>query len=94
MNPSNPPLLDTILPDAVALIQNNIFAGASTALVLMLIYGGYMRLTAADSPQKVKKANATIMFAVIGYFLVLLSFFIIDFVSTKLGNSLGTDVTF
>lgn len=42
-------------------------------LALMILIGGFQILTAKDSPEKVKSGRATIMYAVIGFVIILIS---------------------
>ena len=39
----------------------------------MILIGGFQILTAKDSPEKVKSGRATIMYAVIGFVIILIS---------------------
>ncbi len=42
-------------------------------LALMILIGGFQILTAKDSPEKVKSGRQTIMYAVIGFVIILIS---------------------
>lgn len=42
-------------------------------LAVMVIYGGFLILTAGDSPEKVKSGKDVILWAVVGYMIVLSS---------------------
>ena len=42
-------------------------------LAVMVIYGGFLILTAGDSPEKVKSGKDVILWAVVGYTIVLCS---------------------
>mgnify|MGYP001611179664 CR=1 FL=1 len=50
--------------------------GASI-LAIMIIYGGFLILTAGDSPEKVKSGKDVILWAVVGYIIVLCSWGVI-----------------
>lgn len=49
-------------------------AGAALIFLVMSLYGAFMYLTNGDKPDVLKKAQATIIFAVIGLFVVIFSF--------------------
>jgi len=42
-------------------------------LALMILVGGFQILTARDNPEKITKGRTTIMYAVIGFVIVLIS---------------------
>ncbi len=46
-------------------------------LAIMVIYGGFLILTAGDSPEKVKSGKDVILWAVVGYTIVLCSWGVI-----------------
>lgn len=46
-------------------------------LAIMIIYGGFLILTAGDSPEKVKSGKDVILWAVVGYIIVLCSWGVI-----------------
>ncbi len=46
-------------------------------LAIMVIYGGFLILTAGDSPEKVKSGKDVILWAVVGYIIVLCSWGVI-----------------
>lgn len=63
--------------------------GIMGALVLlMLVWGGFQWLTSAGNPEKVKKGSQTMIWAVIGLFLVLSSYLILDAVLKALRGEL------
>ena len=46
-------------------------------LAIMVIYGGFLILSAGDSPEKVKSGKDVILWAVVGYIIVLCSWGVI-----------------
>ena len=44
------------------------------ATLFMLLYGAFMYITSQGNPDKIKKSQATLMYAVLGLFLVVASF--------------------
>ena len=55
-----------------------------TAALIMLLYGAYMYLTSEGNPEKVKKAQSTLMYAVIGLFFMAISFVITKVIGSVL----------
>ena len=53
--------------------------------VVFLIYAGVLMVTAGGNEEQVKKAKKIITYAVIGIVIILLSFTIVQFVTTALG---------
>lgn len=60
---------------------------------LLLMYAGFLYLTAAGEEDKVKKAKNTIVSAIIGMIIILASYAIATFVEGSLTNSIGTTDT-
>lgn len=54
-------------------------------LAIMIIYGGYLILTAGDDPEKVKGGKNTILYATIGYIIIFCSYGIIYIIKEVLG---------
>ena len=72
-------LLNVILP--------LMMSGAALIFLGMTLFGAFNLLTHGDNPEGIKKAYSTIVFAVIGLFIVIASF-----VGVKLiGKLLGVD---
>lgn len=59
--------------------------------VIMLIYGGFKYVTSSGDAQAVTSAKNTIMYAVIGIVVAIMSFALLSFVTTQLGTGGGTD---
>jgi cytochrome bd-type quinol oxidase subunit 2 len=53
--------------------------------VIMLIYGGFRYLTAAGNDESVSKAKNTIMYALIGIVIIILSYAIVSTITRALG---------
>lgn len=61
--------------------------GFSAAVaVLFLILGGLQYITAAGNEKRVETAKNTILYAVIGLIVILLSFVIVAFISQNVGK--------
>lgn len=54
-------------------------------LFVMVVYGGITWLTSGGSPEKVKHAQGIITAAVIGFVIIALSAFIVNFINGVLG---------
>ena len=53
-------------------------------LLILFVVGGIMWMTSGGSPEKLKKAQGLLVNAIIGLIIVLCSYAIVDFVTTKL----------
>ncbi|MCU0679461.1 MAG: hypothetical protein MUC28_03405 [Planctomycetes bacterium] len=56
--------------------------------VIIVLYGGFVWLTAAGNEDRVGKAKKIITAAVIGLIIILSSFLIIDFIENNVSNAL------
>lgn len=68
------------LPDVVVSILNAVIAIAGIIAVIFVIVGGVQYMTSSGDPGKTKKAKDTILYAVIGLVVCVLSFAIVNFV--------------
>jgi len=55
------------------------------ALIVMLMYGGWVRLTARDDPKKVEASSKIITAAIVGFAIIVLAPVIVRFVGSLLG---------
>lgn len=69
-------LLNVLLPLAIL--------GASLIFLVMLLRGAYIWLTAGAEPKNIENAQRTIMFAVIGIVITVVSFFIVKLIASVL----------
>lgn len=78
----------------IEVVFGNIVTFASTLIVLalfvMFVYGGYQYLTSLGNPEKLKKAQGTLKYAIIGFILYLSSFLILKIIDTLFLGGLGT----
>ncbi len=64
--------------------------GFSAAVaVLFLIIGGLQYITASGNEKRAEAAKQTIMYAVIGLIVILLSFVIVGFIKANIGGVVG-----
>jgi heme O synthase-like polyprenyltransferase len=81
----NPTTLPTIFPPArfvniasfLNLIIPLLMTVASVIFLFMLILGGYTTLTASGDPEKVKKAQKTFQFSVLGFVIIMVSYLLV-----------------
>ena len=66
-------LLNVIIPIIIIV--------ASGVLLAMLVMGAFTVLTAGGDPEKIKKAQHTITYAVFGFAIIILSYFIVKLIS-------------
>ncbi len=83
------PTLDKI-PDLIVNLLDKIWPFITLALFGMLLYGGAMWLMSAGDPQKVQKAQGTILWAVIGAIVLALIMVIIGLLENVFGVNLRT----
>lgn len=65
----------------------NVFTSVMGFLaVAMIIYGGFMLLTAQGDPARIKRGKDVVLYSVIGLILVVLAYAIVNFVMTNVTN--------
>jgi len=57
--------------------------------ILLLMYGGFIRMTSQGNPEKIKSSNGIITSAVIGVFIILASWVITAFVIDQIDQQVG-----
>lgn len=79
----------------LTVIFNNILMIASAFIVLvlfiMLVVGAFNYLTSFGNPEKVKKAQQTIMFAVLGFVVFMLSYLILNVICFLFLGGIGSN---
>jgi len=68
------------ISDYITIIINWVLGFAALIAVLFLIYGGILYVTASGNTDRAKSARQTIMYAVIGLIVIVLSYFIVSLV--------------
>lgn len=71
------------LPNVIVNILNGVIAVAGVIAVIFVIVGGVQYMTSSGDANKVKKAKDTILYAIIGLIVCVLSFAIVNFVIVK-----------
>jgi len=59
--------------------------GGGLITLVMLLYGAFMYLTSEGNADKIKKSQAVLMYAVIGLFLIVVSFVLTKVIGTIFG---------
>ncbi len=74
------------LGDLFTLINNLVniaLSIAGTVAVLFLIIGGFQYMTSAGDPENIGRAKNTILYAIIGLILIIVSLAIINFITGR-----------
>lgn len=66
-------------------LTNTILMGVGLISVIMLIFGGLRYITSGGDSKKVTDAKNTILYAIIGLIICVLSYAIVNFVLTTIG---------
>ncbi len=77
----------------IARIIRTILGFAGVVLVVMIIYGGFLWMTAGGNATRLEKAKKILTQSIIGMIIVLSSFAIVQFVISKLVDATGGGVT-
>ncbi len=67
------PLGETSIIKIISNILDWLIIYSIPILALMILIGGFQILTAKDSPEKVSSGRKTIMYAVVGFVIILIS---------------------
>jgi hypothetical protein len=81
-----PDELSTV-PKIISTLSNLIFPLVGAVLLIMIIYAGITKMTAAGDAEKEKKAMEILKNAIIGTVIIILARVIVDTISAFLGTS-------
>ncbi len=81
------------LRDIAISIVNIVLGFLGIAAVIMILYGGYIWMTAAGNAEKIERAKKTLIGAVIGLAIVISAFAIVNFAINKLLEATGVTQT-
>ena len=73
----------------IATIIRNFMALLGIVAVLLVLYGGFLYMTASGNEDQIEKAKKVIVSAVIGLAIILASVAITHFILSSLGNATG-----
>ena len=82
----NPLGTDLSLLDIVARLIKAALGLTGVIALVMVVYGGFLYMTAAGNPEGVKKGTATLKWAALGLLIIVVSASIVDFVFQQLLN--------
>lgn len=82
--PAPPGVPTSDLPDMITRISGIVLGIVGGIAVLFLIIGGFQYITSAGNPDQAGKAKTTIMYAIIGLVVCILSYIIVSFVAKSL----------
>jgi len=77
------------LPSIIGRIINAVLGFLGVVLIVIIIYAGFLWMTAGGSEEQVGKAKQWMINAIIGLVIVLLAYAITSFVVTKLAGTIG-----
>lgn len=82
---------DTNLPSIIGRFVSGLISLLGVVFILLLVYGGFIWMTAQGSEEKIKKAKGVITSAVIGLVVVFASYAIAQAVVSALASSLASN---
>ncbi|MBW7959971.1 hypothetical protein B6D29_04150 [Microgenomates bacterium UTCPR1] len=59
--------------------------GSALIFLAMSLFGGFMYITQGDNPEGLKKARSTVIFAVLGLVIVIISFVAVQIIGKMFG---------
>jgi len=80
--------LSTDFSDIASIINTLVpllFTGAGLLMLLYLLYGGYHFLISAGDPKAIQEAKGKITFAIVGFLVIFLAYWLVLFLSKMLG---------
>ncbi len=80
-------LSDAELPEVIGTLINVFLSILGIIFLVLVLYAGFLWMTAAGSPDKVTKAKTLLAQAIIGMILILASFAISNFVVDAIGSA-------
>jgi hypothetical protein len=84
---SNAPNGLLTIGDIISAIIPYIFFFAGTAMLLMLIMGGFTLLTGASDPKRIDQGKQQITYAIVGFILVFLAYWVVQLARRIFGLS-------
>jgi hypothetical protein len=81
----NDPLTVGTLGNVITLLLRYIYIFAGVALLFMLLWGGFVLMTAAGDQAKSKEGYGKIQAGIIGFLIIFVSYFVVQLVQKVLG---------
>jgi hypothetical protein len=69
-----------------------LFSLAGLLLLLYLLFGGFQLMTSAGDPKKMQEAKGKLTNALVGFFIVFISYWLVQIVGTILGIEVITNI--
>ncbi|MGB9706506.1 MAG: hypothetical protein ACPLXP_00315 [Microgenomates group bacterium] len=76
---------DLTLGDIISALLPYVFAIAGVILFALLIFGGFELLTSGGNPETTKKAQGRITFALVGFLIIFLAYWIVQILEVVFG---------
>lgn len=86
------PVIRGGFPAYIAAFYKFFVAALAVIAIVMVMWGGFKRIMAAGSPERVKDANDTIMGAITGVVIALLSYSLLSLVNPNLVKNFGINI--
>ncbi len=74
------------IPAVFQNVVNGLLIFSGIVAVFMILYAGYKYISAGGDPKQADSARNTLTYAVIGLVIILISFFIVNFISGLTGT--------
>ena len=75
------------IPAVFQNVVNGLLIFSGIVAVFMILYAGYKYISAGGDPKQADSARNTLTYAVIGLVIILISFFIVNFISGITGTA-------
>lgn len=76
------------IPELISGIIEYVLLFVGGVLMLMIIYGGVLLITSGSDPDKVTKAKKTLLWAVIGVILIVISYSVVVALKDVVNNNI------
>lgn len=87
-NPSGGPAKDAqAVVDLITRLQNIVFAAAGAIAIAMIVWGGFLMMTAGGNEDRIGKGKKVLTYAVGGVALILLSYTVVTLLVRALGGT-------
>lgn len=87
------PLKGGTVPQVLDAVANFLFAIGLALVTVMVLWGGFQMLTSAGNPAQIDKGKQTLLWAIIGTVVLLVSFSITKLIQNILGGESGPSPT-
>ena len=81
------PIQASTVPEIVVNVIQVLLTLLGSAALLVFIYGGIMMITSAGNEERLKKARSTLIWAIAGLVIILVSYSLMSFIFARLGSA-------